>query len=233
MKRYLIEISFNGTNYHGWQIQNNALTVQETIQNGLNSIIKEVSNCSIIGCGRTDTGVHAEQFFHVDLPQINDDKKFTYKLNQILPKDIYVKKTIEVSDDFHARFSAKSRTYIYKIHQEKNPFDQSLSTYIGHPLDLDLMNQCAQLLLNYKDFTSFSKVHTDVNNFNCAISEAKWENKDGQLVFTVTANRFLRNMVRAIVGTMILVGKYKIDKEKVLLNNRSKESLYGGSFCTS
>jgi tRNA pseudouridine38-40 synthase len=215
VKRYLIEISFNGTNYHGWQIQNNAITIQEKIQDALNSIVKELSNCSIVGCGRTDTGVHAEQFFfHVDLPEINDDEKFVYHLNQILPNDIYVKKCIHVSDDFHARFSAISRTYEYKIHQQKNPFNQSLSTYVGYSLDVDLMNQCSQLLLKYKDFTSFSKVHTDVNNFNCDISEAKWDQKEAQLVFTVTANRFLRNMVRAIVGTMILVGKRKMDSKK-------------------
>ena len=210
MRRYLFEISFNGAEYHGWQIQDNAITIQQVIQESLSTLIDDLVN--IVGCGRTDTGVHAKQFFfHVDLPEIKDIIKFIFQLNQILPQDISVLNCKQVNSDFHARFSAISRTYKYNIIQHKDPFFQSVSKYISYDLDVEIMNICCQKLLKYKDFTSFSKVHTDVNNFNCDILSASWNKENNHLIFTIKANRFLRNMVRAIVGTMLLAGKNKID----------------------
>ena len=211
MQRVLFEIAFNGENYHGWQIQKNALTVQEIIEEKLNILLKPIIKISILGCGRTDKGVHSEQFFfHVDLLDEVFDDDFLYKFNQILPGDILVKNQQIVASDFHARFSAISRTYQYRLTQKKEPFQNSLFSYIKYDLDIDLMNKCCEKLISYKDFTSFSKVHTDVNNFNCNISQAFWIQDKHQLTFTIKSNRFLRNMVRAIVGTMLLVGKNKI-----------------------
>jgi len=210
MRRYLFEISFNGAEYHGWQIQDNAITVQQVIQESISTLVDDLVN--IVGCGRTDTGVHAKQFFfHVDLPEIKDIIKFVYHLNQILPQDISVLNCKSVNSDFHARFSAVSRTYKYYVIQHKDPFFQSTSKYVSNDLDVEIMNICCQKLLKYKDFTSFSKVHTDVNNFNCDILSASWNKENNHLIFTIKANRFLRNMVRAVVGTMLLAGKNKID----------------------
>ena len=210
MRRYLFEISFNGSEYHGWQIQDNAITVQQIIQESLSILVDDLVN--IVGCGRTDTGVHAKQFFfHVDLPEIKDVIKFVYHLNQILPQDISVLNCNLVNPDFHSRFSALSRTYNYYVIQYKDPFFQSTSMYINYDLDVEIMNICCQKLLKYKDFTSFSKIHTDVNNFNCDILSASWNKENNHLIFTIKANRFLRNMVRAVVGTMLLAGKNKID----------------------
>lgn len=226
MKRYLFEIIFNGRNYHGWQIQENAITVQDLIQQSMLALNSSLPIVNVTGCGRTDKGVHAEQFyFHVDLPEILNYDHYVFKLNQILPHDIAVQNCIIVNDDFHARFSATSRTYQYRMTQQKNPFSEGLNTYISYDLDIEIMNQCAEKLLNYKDFTSFSKVHTDVNNFNCIISSAKWTTINHQLIFSIKANRFLRNMVRAIVGTLILAGRHKIDVdgfcEIIAAKNRS------------
>lgn len=212
MKRYLFEIVFNGENYHGWQVQDNAITVQELIQQSIQTLNSGLKTINIVGCGRTDKGVHAEQFFfHVDLPEISNYDYYVFKLNQILPHDIAVESCVVVNDDFHARFSAISRTYQYRITQHKNPFSEGFNAFISYDLDVEIMNQCANKLLNYKDFTSFSKVHTDVNNFNCDIISAKWIIINKQLIFSIKANRFLRNMVRAIVGTMLLAGRHKID----------------------
>ena len=211
MKRVLFEIAFNGENYHGWQIQENAITIQEIIQEKLTFLIKPLNEINLVGCGRTDKGVHAEQFFfHVDLPENINYDNFLYKFNQILPSDILVKSHQIVSSDFNARFSAISRTYEYRLSKKKEPFQNSLFTYVGYDLDIELMNSCCEKLISYKDFTSFTKVHTDVNNFICNITYAFWRKKKHQITFTIKSNRFLRNMVRAIVGTMLLVGRKKI-----------------------
>ena len=211
MKRVLFEIAFNGENYHGWQIQENAITVQEIIQEKLSILIRPFNDINLVGCGRTDKGVHAEQFFfHVDFPDDIDYDNFLYKFNQVLPSDILVKSHQIVDSDFHARFSAISRTYEYRLTQKKEPFLNSLFSYIRYDLDIGLMNNCCEKLISYKDFTSFSKVHTDVNNFICNVTEAFWRQEKHQLIFTIKSNRFLRNMVRAIVGTMLLVGRKKI-----------------------
>ena len=212
MKRYLFEIVFNGKNYHGWQIQQNAITVQQLIDQNIKTIIPNLQEINIVGCGRTDKGVHAEQFFfHVDLPELSEINNFKFKLNQILPSDISIENCLVVNNDFHARFSAVSRTYEYRIIQHKSPFLEGYSSLITQDLDVELMNACASMLKNYQDFTSFSKVQTAVNNFNCHIVSAKWFKMDKQLIFSIKANRFLRNMVRAIVGTMLMVGKKNID----------------------
>ena len=211
MKRVLFEIAFNGKNYHGWQIQENALTVQEIIEEKLSILIRPFNKVNIVGCGRTDKGVHAEQFFfHLDISSDINYDNFLYKLNQILPSDILVKSYQIVDSDFHARFSAINRTYEYRLTQKKEPFQNTLFSYISYDLDIGLMNNCCDQLISCKDFTSFSKVHTDVNNFICNVTDAFWSQKKHQLTFTIKSNRFLRNMVRAIVGTMLLVGRKKI-----------------------
>ena len=211
MKRVLFEIAFNGKNYHGWQIQENATTIQEIIQEKLSVLIRPFNDINLVGCGRTDKGVHAEQFFfHVDFPDDIDYNNFLYKFNQVLPSDILVKSHQIVDSDFHARFSAISRTYEYRLTQKKEPFLNSLFSYIRYDLDIGLMNNCCEKLISYKDFTSFSKVHTGVNNFICNVTEAFWRQEKHQLIFTIKSNRFLRDMVRAIVGTMLLVGRKKI-----------------------
>ena len=215
MKRYFFEIVFNGKNYHGWQIQQNAITVQQLIDQSIKILIPNLLEINIVGCGRTDKGVHAEQFFfHVDLPTISDFDKFKFKLNRILPSDISIENCFVVSNDFHARYSAVSRTYEYRIIQNKSPFLEDYSSLITQDLDLELMNTCASMLKNYQDFTSFSKVQTAVNNFNCQIMDAKWYKLEKQLVFSIKANRFLRNMVRAIVGTILMAGKKNITIEQ-------------------
>ncbi len=215
MKRYFFEIVFNGKNYHGWQIQQNAITVQQLIDQSIKILIPNLLEINIVGCGRTDKGVHAEQFFfHVDLPTISDVNKFKFKLNRILPSDISIENCFVVSNDFHARYSAVSRTYEYRIIQNKSPFLEDYSSLITQDLDLELMNTCASMLKNYQDFTSFSKVQTAVNNFNCQIMDAKWYKLEKQLVFSIKANRFLRNMVRAIVGTILMAGKKNITIEQ-------------------
>lgn len=207
--RYFIEFSYNGTNYHGWQIQPNAITVQEVLNKNLSLLLKE--EIYTIGAGRTDTGVHAKQMYaHFDSSSTFDLQLLAHKLNALLPKDVAIHQIIAVSTDAHARFDATSRTYQYHIHTQKNVFNKDLSWQYLYPLDIFKMNQAAQLLLNFTDFQCFSKVHTDVNTFNCKITHAQWTVKNQELTFTITADRFLRNMVRAIVGTLVNVGLNKV-----------------------
>jgi tRNA pseudouridine38-40 synthase len=208
--RYFIECSYNGKNYHGWQIQNNAITVQETFEKALTVLLKE--KISVIGAGRTDTGVHAKFFTaHFDIEsEIPETEKLIFKLNRFLPSDIAVSNIFRVKDDLHARFSAISRTYKYFINFKKNPFENETSYYINYNLDFDKMNQAAEKLFDYIDFTSFSKLHTDTKTNNCEILFAKWHYDNLKAVFEIKADRFLRNMVRAIVGTLLEVGKNKI-----------------------
>lgn len=207
--RYFIEFSYNGTNYHGWQIQPSAITVQQVLNEKLSIILKQ--NIETIGAGRTDAGVHAKQMYaHFDSSSIFDLINIQHRLNSILPKDIAIHQIIPVHDEAHARFDAVSRTYHYFIHSHKNPFNNQLSWYFGLPLDVDKMNEASQILLEHTDFQCFSKVHTDVFTYNCKITEALWQYQNSELIFTISANRFLRNMVRAIVGTLINVGLHKI-----------------------
>lgn len=220
MQRYFIEIVYDGTEFAGWQKQPNAETVQGTIEQHLSRLYSH-SNVDIVGCGRTDAGVHASQFyFHVDLPEKYEGGQLMYKLNNMLPCQIAVLNIYKVASDAHARFDAEHRTYRYFIHRRKDPFLTNLSWYFPQQLDIKRMNIAAEQLIGKKDFTSFSKLHTDVKTNICDLSIAKWvETSDHECYFEVTANRFLRNMVRAIVGTMIEVGLGNLsfsDVEKII-----------------
>ena len=207
--RYFIEFAYKGTQYHGWQYQPHASSVQETLNKALSVIFKTEINC--VGAGRTDAGVHARQMYaHFDLPTTIDIPFYIHKLNAFLPKDIAVLNLHQVHEEAHARFDAVKRTYEYHIHTKKNAFDCDNSWYYGIPLNVSLMNEACKILFKYTDFECFSKTNTDVNTFNCVVFEAHWEAKEGTLIFTISADRFLRNMVRAIVGTMIAIGLGKI-----------------------
>ncbi len=218
--RYFMRLAFNGTPFFGWQIQPKNISVQEVIENALTLLLQQPSDdgqrerIAITGCGRTDTGVHARDFMaHFDFPEELNEKRrmqLVNKLNSFLPKEIVIYSIEPVADDAHARFDAIDRTYRYYVNIRKDAFNFPYAHRIFEKLDMDKMNEAAQLLLKNEDFTSFSKVHTQVNNMRCHVTHAQWEQCDGQLVFTITANRFLRNMVRAIVGTLLLVGKGKI-----------------------
>ncbi|MCE4565361.1 tRNA pseudouridine(38-40) synthase TruA [Maribellus sp. CM-23] len=210
LHRYFLQLSYNGTRYHGWQVQPNAVSVQETIEKALSTLLREP--VSVVGAGRTDTGVHASYFIlHFDLQKpVAAGYDLVYKLNSYLPNDIAVQKCWPVSGEAHARFSATSRTYHYFITTEKDPFSSETAYRYTLPLDVEKMNEAAQMLFNYEDFTSFSRLHTDVKTNNCKIYQAEWKREGARLVFVVKADRFLRNMVRAIVGTLLEVGKGKL-----------------------
>ena len=210
--RFFIQLSYNGTNYHGWQIQPNATSVQETLTKAL-SVVLNKKDIEIMGAGRTDSGVHASQMFaHFDFENEIDSHTIVHKLNSFLPKDIAVSDIILVDENAHARFDAIQRTYEYKINSSKNVFLDELSWYYNKELNVNAMNESAELLLKFIDFQCFSKVHTDVTTFNCSITEAFWKTENDQLIFTISADRFLRNMVRSIVGTLVYVGLGKISK---------------------
>ncbi len=213
--RYFITFSYDGTAYHGWQIQPHSVTVQEELQKALSTLMRKPME--VVGAGRTDTGVHAHKMIaHFDHDEVLDCSQLVYKLNKLLPRDIAVQHVEPVADDMHARFSAKSRTYHYYVHLDKNPFLRSYSWQVyGNP-DFELMNRAARVLMEYKDFTSFSKVNTDTKTNDCTITEARWDRVgEDQWRFTVTANRFLRNMVRAIVGTLMEVGRGRMTIEQL------------------
>ncbi len=212
--RFFIELSYNGQAYHGWQNQPNAISVQEVLEKALSTLLK--NTISVMGAGRTDAGVHASQMFaHFDFEEKIDYKDLIYKLNSFLPKDIAVVDVFEVNSETHTRFDALSRTYNYKISTLKNVFDYDFAYQVQLPLDLEAMNEACKILLEYKDFQCFSKSNTDVKTYNCDIKEAFWTENSGKLTFTITADRFLRNMVRAIVGTMVNIGLGKL-KPKAL-----------------
>lgn len=213
MQRYFLHLAYAGTHYNGWQIQANASSVQDTINRSLQTIFRKPLN--VVGCGRTDAGVHARQFFaHFDLEEklsVEEKRQTIYKMNAILPKDIVIYDLLPVAPEAHARFDAISRTYTYQINTFKNPFEDEFTYhYIQGELNLELMNDATKRLLQHTDFTSFSKLHTQVKTNNCKIYSAVWEKKNSRLIFTISADRFLRNMVRAIVGTLIDVGRGKI-----------------------
>lgn len=210
--RYALELAYRGTNYHGWQIQPNASSVQEEIERRLSQLMGN-RPVSVVGCGRTDTGVHASYYvLHFDADRELDTNQLVYKLNKMLPDDIAIFSAQKVSDEFHARFSASLRTYHYFIHQQKNAFLQD-SYYLGSTIDFDAMNQAAQLLLGKQDFTSFSKLHTDVKTNICTVSQVKWNQvSESSWYLEISADRFLRNMVRAVVGTLLEVGYGNLDK---------------------
>lgn len=221
--RYFIEFAYNGKNYCGWQSQPHSPSVQETLSKALSILLRE--QIEMVGAGRTDTGVHAKQMYaHFDYELVIDSDVITQKLNSFLPKDIVVYRFIPLHDAAHARFDATSRTYEYHIHTYKDAFDNEASWYHFHKLDIDTMNQAAKLMFGYTDFKCFSKTHTDVRTFNCDIKEAHWQQHGTKLVFTVSADRFLRNMVRAIVGTLVNVGlgKLSIDDFRKIIESRDR-----------
>jgi len=225
--RYFLELSYNGKAYHGWQNQPNAISVQEVMENALTTLIKAPIN--VVGAGRTDAGVHALQMFaHFDCTLKLDLLKFKYKLNSFLPKDIAVHDIFEVKKDAHARFDAVSRTYLYRISKEKNVFNFDRAYQIKTELDIKKMNEASMILLDYTDFKCFSKSNTDVKTFNCKIVKADWEEKGNELHFTIKADRFLRNMVRAIVGTLISIGSGKMDTQDLHAIIKSKNRSEAG-----
>lgn len=234
--RYFIYLQYDGTNYHGWQTQPDCISVQETIEQKLSLLLRQ--KLFIVGAGRTDAGVHGRLMVaHFDydgfgtlLPSPDDGEPtvaqttreamlaqldtLTFKLNGLLPPDISIIRIVPVTDEAHARFSALSRTYRYYVTTRKTPFDQLYTMRTFRNLDIDLMNEAASHLFDYIDFTSFAKLHTDVKTNNCRIMQAHWDREGEQIVFTVQADRFLRNMVRAIVGTLMLVGRGKLSVQE-------------------
>lgn len=207
--RYFIRFSYDGSQYHGWQRQPNALTVQQVLEEALTTLLRVP--VSLVAAGRTDSGVHArEMYAHTDLDPISDKMQLQYRLNALLPEDIAIRDILPVSDTAHARFDAVERTYEYWIIQEKDPFLLPGAYYLQHPIHVDAMNQAASILREYKDFRCFSRSNTDVKTFLCDIREARWEYRGPLLVFTVSADRFLRNMVRAMVGTLLEIGKGRL-----------------------
>ena len=223
--RYFIELSFKGTNYFGWQIQPDAPTVQEKLNSSLSLLLRE--KIEIVGAGRTDSGVHAKLMVaHFDSDRVESLDNLKHRLNSLLPDDISVYRIYEVQSDAHARFDAESRSYIYKIFLGRDPFELETTWQIHNKdFDIDLMNEACKVLLKHKDFKAFSKSKTDVKTYECVIFDAEWVLDNNQLNFNISANRFLRNMVRAIVGTMLEIGQGDLsiaDFEKVILSrNRS------------
>ena len=230
--QYFIQLSYNGTPYHGWQRQPNAVTVQQTVEEALSTILRKP--ITIMGAGRTDTGVHAEMMYaHMKEEEAvfenTDLENLTYKLNNLLPPSIAIQQIIPVTQDAHARFDATSRSYIYKLSPIKSPFNENTVYYYRPTLDFETMNKAAQILLDYKDFECFSKVHTDVRTYLCDISQATWKKVGEEWHFTITADRFLRNMVRAIVGTLIEIGRAKHPPEWIHEVIKSKDRAMAGA----
>lgn len=207
--RYFFEISYNGTHYNGWQSQLNARGVQTVVEETMTKLFRE--KIEITGSGRTDTGVHCEQqFFHCDIGKTFDEAQYIQKLNSFLPKDIAIQSIRKVNENASARYDAIERSYRYEITRSKNPFLEGLAWHYFKDADLPTMNQAAALLIGEHDFECFSKVKTDVNHFRCDVKRAEWKQEGDRLYFLITANRFLRGMVRAVVGTLLDVGTHKI-----------------------
>lgn len=230
MGRFFIELSYNGKKFHGWQVQNNATTIQGVLEETMGKLFQRKIN--VTGCGRTDTGVNAKQFFaHFDIENNFDDeglKNITYRLNKLLPKDIAILRIFPVANNAHSRFDAVSRTYKYFISREKDPFWGEFSWYLYGDLDVDKMNKGAEILYDYDDFTSFSKLHTQVKTNICKIINAGWKEESKMLIFTITADRFLRNMVRAIVGTLVDLGRNRISLKELQKIIESKNRCNAG-----
>ena len=227
--RYFIFLSYNGTRYHGWQVQPNSVTVQQILDEALSTILNE--KICTVGAGRTDTGVHAKYFcahFDSDNDVISSDNNLVFRMNRYLPEDISIMSVKKVVPDANARYNALSRTYNYYISKVKDPFRNSFSWFLYGKLDISSMNKAADLLLNYTDFTSFSRLHSGSKTNICRIYYAKWEENDEELVLTIKADRFLRNMVRSVVGTMTDIGFGKTDLEKFEEIIRAKDRCKAG-----
>lgn len=226
--RYFIEFSYNGKAYHGWQNQPNAISVQQVLEEALTKLLR--NKITVMGAGRTDAGVHASQMFaHFELEEAFDIDLIIFKLNCFLPKDIAIHAIFEVNSKAHARFNALSRTYTYRIATKKNVFTSDFAYHVFFSLNVDKMNEACTILFQYKDFQCFSKSNTDVKTYNCIIKEAFWKVDTDELIFTITADRFLRNMVRAIVGTMIEIGLGKIEVNQLHDIIESKDRSEAGS----
>ncbi|WP_258103120.1 tRNA pseudouridine(38-40) synthase TruA [Marinoscillum sp. MHG1-6] len=222
--RFFLDISYEGTSYHGWQVQHNAHTVQGELNHVLSTLLRTPTEC--VGSGRTDAGVHAtHQVAHFDFDKELDPDDLVYKLNSFLPDTIAINSCREVKPDAHARFDAELRSYEYHIHGFKNPFKKGLSYFFNIDLDLKLIYAACDLICGWENFQAFSKVQTDVNTFLCEIKEIKWEQTNEAYVFHVSANRFLRGMVRALVGTLLDVGQGRtsVDQLKEILNSGDRK----------
>lgn len=229
MQRYFIQLSFKGTPFNGWQKQQNAPTVQEVVEKALSVLLHFPAE--LVGAGRTDTGVHAKYYIaHFDSPAtIKNTTDLIYRINRILPYEIAVQKIFPVISKAHARFDAISRTYHYQVTQVKDPFGKDYSYYIGYPLDLKLLNNASAQILKYEDFTSFCKLHSDNKTNICHVSRAIWQEVDNGFIFTIKADRFLRNMVRAIVGTVIDAGRGKITLQEFIKIIEAKDRSAAGT----
>ena len=214
VKRYFIWLSYDGTNYHGWQVQPNGISVQGELQRVVSTLLRQ--EISITGAGRTDAGVHARVMAaHFEIEADIDCKQLAYKMNRMLPQDIVIDRIEEVSLDMHARFSATERTYHYYIHTRKSPFERHYSCEIHYPLDFEKMNEAGRILTTYEDFGAFCKAHSDVKTTLCNVTRAEWiQTGDTTWYFVITANRFLRNMVRAVVGTLVDVGRGRLSLDE-------------------
>ena len=227
--RYFIRLAYNGAPFHGWQIQPHDTSVQQVLEQALGTVLR--TPVAVTGAGRTDTGVNARTMyahFDVDIP-IVDTAGLCRSLNGLLGRDVAVYAIFPVADDAHARFDATSRTYKYFLHTAKSPFLYPLSWECHFDLDFALMNEAAQHLLHYTDCTSFSKLHTDVKTNNCRVTHARWERVGEQWVFTITADRFLRNMVRAVVGTLVEVGRHRITVDEFCRIIEAKDRCEAGN----
>ena len=226
--RYFVFFSYDGTRYHGWQIQPNGNSVQAELQRALSTLLRE--EIVVTGAGRTDAGVHARMMAaHFDFHDMLDGQQLAYKLNRLLPYDIAVQRVVQVGDEMHARFSATSRTYHYYIHTRKDPFRRAYSCEIHYPLDFSMMNEAGRILLEYEDFGAFCKAHSDVKTTICRVTKAEWiQTAPSEWYFEITANRFLRNMVRAVVGTLIDVGRGRLSLEGFRLVIEGKKRTEAG-----
>lgn len=233
MARYFLKLSYNGSEFNGWQIQENtANTVQQVLEEKMAMLLKE--KIDLLGCGRTDTGVHAKNFIaHFDshcLDLIGNKKHWIYKFNTVLPTSIAIQDILQVQPMAHARFDARQRVYQYYISQEKNPFKDQWRYYVYGDLDFERMNKAAELLYRHNDFTSFSKLHTQNKTNNCKITKAIWQkSNENEWRFTISSDRFLRGMVRAIVGTLLMVGKNKLSIDQFEKIIESKDRSLAGS----
>ena len=232
--RYFLTLAYNGTPFHGWQRQPNAKSVQQTLEEALSTLLRKP--ITILGAGRTDTGVHAKQMmahFDAELP-LAKETNLPHLLNRYLDDNICIHQLSRVKPSAHARFDAISRTYEYHLSTLSNPFKQHLQYTVHTPLDFERMNEAAAVLLTYNDFECFSKSNTDVKTFLCEITQAIWEQKGEEARFTITANRFLRNMVRAIVGTLIEVGQHKLsvnDMHQIIASKNRGEAGFSVPAC--
>ncbi|PQB03785.1 tRNA pseudouridine(38-40) synthase TruA [Aureitalea marina] len=223
--RYFLDIAYKGKHYHGWQIQPNAISVQQVLENALSTLLRE--KIQVTGAGRTDTGVHAKQLIvHFDIETLDDLIAFQHRLNSFLPSDIAINDIKAVQKEAHARFDAVEREYEYLLITQKNPFLSDSAFLLNRTPDFDKMNQAAALLLDHQDFQCFSRSGSDVKTYHCDVRKARWEKRGDAWVFTIAADRFLRNMVRAVVGTLLEVGLGKMDMDQfrqvLLSKDRSK-----------